>query len=196
MWTDDLDWLELTYPVRQGGAVPERAEEAERVCLRRLEAIWWPQGPQCPKCGSCDDAAEWSDAPRGIGWRCRRCKARFHILQAIPPMARTHQPVSLWFRAIFLISNSQRLSSIALGERLGLEQKIAWKLGRTIRQMQADYPDLVRRIVGGPAADNSMRRKPRKPTTARKASVDTTRSEPPRESEPPMALPGAFDPDC
>jgi hypothetical protein len=50
-------------------------------------------------------------------------------------MARIHQPIALWFRAIFLIRNSQSISSIALGERLELEQKLAWTIGRTIRRM-------------------------------------------------------------
>ena len=58
-----------------------------------------------------------------------------------PPMTRIHQPIALWFRAIFLIRNSQSISSIALGERLELEQRLAWKLGRTIRRMRADYPE-------------------------------------------------------
>jgi hypothetical protein len=51
-------------------------------------------------------------------------------------MARIHQPIASWFRAIFLIRNSQSISSIALGERLELEQKLAWKIGRTIRRMR------------------------------------------------------------
>ena len=125
MWDDDLDWLELTYPVRLGreSSEAERAEEAERVCLRRLEAIWWPEGPTCPECGTCDDAAEWKEAPRGLGWRCRNCKARFHVLKAISPMTGTHQSIRLWFRAIFLISNSENLSPGALCKRLGLQYK-------------------------------------------------------------------------
>lgn len=46
MWNDDLDWLALTYPVRQnrGGSEAERASETEQVCLRGLEAIFWLAG--------------------------------------------------------------------------------------------------------------------------------------------------------
>jgi hypothetical protein len=201
MWYDDLDWLELTYPVRLGKerSEAERAEEAERVCLRRLEAIWWPEGPTCPECGTCDDAAEWKEAPRGLGWRCRNCKARFHVLKAIPPMTGTHQSIPLWFRAIFLISNSENLSPSALCKRLGLQYKIAAKLHGGIRKMRAEYPDRVRRIVDGPTADGLVRRRSRKPApaTTREPSADTAgQAEPPTGSEPPTSMPGAFDPDC
>ena len=172
MWSDDLDWLELTYPLPRGweGSAAERAAAVERACLRRLEAIRWPEGPECPRCGTRDDAAEWRHAPRGLGWRCRGCKARFHVLRAIPAMARTHLPVTVWFRAIHLISSAPALSSIALGARLGLEQKVAWRLGRAVRRMRDECPDLVRRVVGGPAADRPARRRARErgPATARK----------------------------
>jgi hypothetical protein len=199
MWYDDLDWLEFTYPVQRDAGVSEAeyAEAAERVFLRRLEAIWWPEGPRCPKCGT-SDAAEWGEAPRGIGWRCRSCAARFHILQAIPPMSRTHHPIPVWFRAIFLISSSPNLTSSALCKRLGLQYKIAAKLRFEIRNMLVDYPDLVRRIVVGPTADIPVRRKSGKPASAaRKPSADTAEPiEPPTEFDPPRALPGAFDLDC
>src|SRR4051794_4804377 len=104
---DDLDWLDLTYPAGRDTSDADRAEATERICLQRLEAIWWPGGkPICPACGTVDDATEWGDAPYGIGWRCRACAARFHIRQVIPPMRRTHQRPSVWFRAIFLISST------------------------------------------------------------------------------------------
>jgi hypothetical protein len=112
-------------------------------------------------------------------------------------MTRIHQPIALWFRAIFLIRNSQSISSIALGERLELEQRLAWKLGRTIRRMRADYPDLIQRIVNGPAAPVLRRSRKPAPVTTRKPSADTAgQSEPPTGTEPPMTMPDAFAPDC
>jgi hypothetical protein len=197
MWLD-LDWLDFTYPVRQdpGVSEAERLDAAERVCLRRLEAIWWPEGPRCPKCGTTDDAAEWGEAPRGIGWRCRSCAARFHILQAIPPMSRTHQPIPVWFRAIFLISSSPNLTSSALCKRLGLQYKIAAKLRVEIRKMVADHLDLVRRIVDGPTADNPVRRKSRKPLpAARKPSADPAAPDEPPIDFDSFMMPDAFDRD-
>jgi hypothetical protein len=91
------------------------------------------------------------------------------------------------------------ISSIALGERLELEQKLAWTIGRTIRRMRAEYPDRVRRIVDGPTADGLVRRRSRKPApaTTREPSADTAgQAEPPTGSEPPTSMPGAFAPDC
>jgi hypothetical protein len=201
MWIDALDWLELTYPIGNdwNGSAAERAEEAERICLRRLETIRWPDGPECPKCGARDDATKWTGAPRGVGWRCCRCKTRFHVLQVIPPMARTHHPAQLWFRAIFLFHSTPKFNSCALGRELGLEQKTAWKLGRAVRILQINHPTLAKRIVGGPTADNQVRRKRKKraPATTLGSSINSKDlSSRPLEPGCVVILPGAFDADC
>ena len=97
------------------------------------------------------------NAPRKMGYRCLRCKARFQTC-SIPGMAGMHQRPSVWFRAIFLIDGNDRLSSIALGEQLGLEQKAAWKLGKAVRKLRADNPSLVEGILNGPYLDTVVRR--------------------------------------
>ena len=181
MWNDDLDWLEFTYPLqrRWRGSEAERAAETEQVCLRRLEAICWPEGPRANarSAGLVMTTLPNRQMRRAASVGAAVVNQQLHVLQAIAPIiSRTHQPIALWFRAIFLISNYQSLSSIALGERLRLEQKIAWELSRAVRQMRADYPDLIQRIVTGPAADSPVRRRSRKTTsaTARKPSADMT----------------------
>ena len=154
----DIEWLELTYPADPvaGTGETEPSTAQERACGPRLEAICWPEGPVCPKCEA-DEASRWNNAPRKMGYRCLRCKARFHILQVIPGMAGMHQRPSVWFRAIFLIDGNDRLSSIALGEQLGLEQKAAWKLGKAVRK-SADNPSLVEGILNGPYLGTVVRR--------------------------------------
>jgi hypothetical protein len=200
MLRNDNDWLDFTYPLPGGrrGSEAERAVELELVCLRRLEAIRWPKGPECLRCNAYD-ASDWKDAPRGLGWRCRKCNSRFHVLQAIPGMMRTHLPVPVWFRAIFLVSGDEQLSSPALADRLGLEQKVALDLRGKIRQMQIDNPELVRLIISGPASDKPARRRTRKSRDAaegRRPRGGTDQSDDTEEAEPSRTMPSAFEVDC
>ena len=189
---DDQDWLKLTYPVSRDwqGSAADLVQEVERICLRRLEALWWPDGPVCPdpECGSVDNATEWRNAPRLIGWRCRDCARRFHILQAIPVMAHTHHPVQLWFRAIFLSEEAPKLSSPVLGKRLGLQQKVALALRGKIRQMRVDHPDLIQRIIED---------KPDRPALRKTNRTDRVTIQPLaerlKEAGPPIKLPSPFD---
>jgi hypothetical protein len=158
MVVDDEEWLQLTYFPPPPWAGPEalRAQEVERICARRLETIVWPDGPNCPKpdCGAKSEK-RWEGARLGLGWRCpnSHCCARFHVLQAIPQMTHTRLPVSIWFRAIYLIDSNPHISSTKLGTLLGRQQKVAWILGTKIRRLRDELPDLVQRIVDGPSAD-------------------------------------------
>jgi hypothetical protein len=88
------------------------------------------------------------------------------------------------------MSKLPNLSSIALGERLGMEQKVAWKLRGMIRKLQVDHPDLLRRIVNGPTADHPRRRKLAKLARKRERA---NRSELPEASGPPIPFPSAFE---
>ena len=197
---DDKAWLEFSYPLEndwKGKSESEQAKALELVCIRRLETIWWPRGPECPRCGA-HDASEWKDAPRGQGWRCRRCKRRFHVLQAIPAMSATHQQLQLWFRAIYLTGDGRRPSSVELGARLGIEQKGAWKLNRAVGRLRTDSPELLQRIIDGPVAERQKRRRAVRPTVAASEGAAGGTGQPDEFdlADPPMRMPSAFDEDC
>ncbi|MDO9713166.1 transposase [Paracraurococcus lichenis] len=163
----DLDWLEITYPIApdRAGSPEERFAALEQACLRRLEAIRWPNGPECPKCGGCDDAKQWSPARRRHGWQCRRqtCQARFHVLQAIPPLAKTHAPAQLLFRAMFLLGSAPALTASAFGRKIGMEQKNAGRMYKRVQRLRQEFPDLVQWVIEGPAAGRPAPKKSRRP---------------------------------
>lgn len=190
---NDEDWLEMTYPLPRGtqSTESERAAEQQQFCLRRLEEICWPKGPECPRCHTQGDAGEWRGAPRGRGWRCRTCGTRFHVLQAVPAMARTHIDVRIWFRAIFLLGEGRDPSSVALGKRLGLEQKIAWKLKRAIRQMERDSPEITTRVIYGQTGEAERKQR----ATSRRAPRKVGRSDLRDQAAPSGTRPSAWDPD-
>jgi Transposase zinc-ribbon domain len=170
----DADWLQHTYPAASlsEATESERAREQERACLSRLEALRWPDGPRCPKCGE-PTKTVWNSAPRALGWRCENpdCNVRFHVLQAIPAMAGMHQRVSICFRAIYLLDNNDRMSAIALGSKLGIDRKAASELRDKVGQLKHEDPFLVEGIINGPDADVATPRRAKKRVSVRRGKV-------------------------
>ena len=92
---------------------------------RALVIAWrWPDGFCCPKCGG---RAHCIVGPRGL-FQCNACRRQ------TSPMAgtifnSTKLPLTVWFRAMYLITQTkQGISSIELGRRLGTTQTTAWKI--------------------------------------------------------------------
>lgn len=96
----------------------------EELC-RAAIAVWrWPDGFICPACGGCDHCL--------VGHRklyqCNACR-RQTSLTAGTIFNSTKVPLTIWFRAMYLITQTkQGISSIELGRRLGTTQTTAWKI--------------------------------------------------------------------
>jgi transposase-like protein len=92
---------------------------------RAALALWrWPDGFVCPACGGTDHCT--------VGLRqlyqCNACR-RQTSLTAGTVLASTKVPLTTWFRARYLITQTkQGISSIELGRRLGTTQTTAWKI--------------------------------------------------------------------
>ena len=64
------------------------------------------------------------------------------------PLEGTHLPMRAWFTALYLVAASSKgISSVKLGEHLGIGQKTAWFLGQRIRRMMDDRDGLLSGIV-------------------------------------------------
>lgn len=92
---------------------------------RALVVSWrWPGGFACPKCGG---KAHCIVGRRRL-FQCNACRRQ------TSPMAgtifnSTKLPLTTWFRAMYLITQTkQGISSIELGRRLGTTQTTAWKI--------------------------------------------------------------------
>jgi hypothetical protein len=97
---------------------------SEEKC-RALVVGWrWPDGFACPKCGGREHCIV---GPRRL-FQCNACRRQ------TSPMAgtifnSTKLPLTTWFRAMYLITQTkQGISSIELGRRLGVTQTTAWKI--------------------------------------------------------------------
>ena len=97
----------------------------EEDACRALVVAWrWPNGFVCSKCGGVDHCIV---GPRRL-FQCNACRRQ------TSPMAgtifnSTKLPLTTWFRAMYLITQTkQGISSIELGRRLGTTQTTAWKI--------------------------------------------------------------------
>lgn len=112
-------------------------------CWAHLEAAHWPEGPVCPACGGTRS----HEAGRPHYRRCTACRKKFTAAHSTP-FEGTHLPLRVWFTVLYLIAASSKgVSSIKLGQHLGITQKTAWYLGHRIRRMMADGDGLLRGIV-------------------------------------------------
>ena len=87
----------------------EERFSTEEACLEFLARLRWPEGFVCPDCGSQDG---WQLKCRAL-FECAACHHQTSVT-AGTVFHRTHKPLRLWFRAMFLITT----------QKLGLSAKI------------------------------------------------------------------------
>ena len=92
---------------------------------RALVAAWrWPEGFVCPRCGGKKHCIV---GPRRL-YQCNACRRQTSVT-AGTIFNSTKAPLTSWFRAMYLITQTkQGISSIELGRRLGHTQTTAWKI--------------------------------------------------------------------
>lgn len=118
----------------------------QAACFAHLEAMRWPSGPACPKCGVVNDALR---LPKREGyWMCRACRAQFTVMHGTP-MEGTHLPLRTWFGAIFLLATSSKgvVSSMVISRQLDIGYKTAWFLTHRLRAMMEQDWEKLRGIV-------------------------------------------------
>jgi ribosomal protein L37AE/L43A len=98
----------------------------EEACERELEAQRWPQGFNCPGCGS----REFSNFRRGrlLYYQCCECRHQAS-LTAGTVMASSKLALRLWFQAAYVLSHAKNnVSALELKRHLGVCYKTAWAL--------------------------------------------------------------------
>ena len=102
-------------------------EDAEQWFIERR----WPDGIECPHC-LCEDIYEGTTHPE-MPFRCRGCR-RYISVKTHTVMAGSNLPLRTWVLAIYLFINARKgISSVQLGEVLGITQKTAWLLLMKLR---------------------------------------------------------------
>ena len=97
---------------------------AEALCREAIARWRWSRGFVCPKCSGREHCIV---GPRHL-YQCNACR-RQTSLTAGTIFNSTKVPLTTWFRAMYLITQTkQGTSSIELGRRLGVTQTTAWKI--------------------------------------------------------------------
>ena len=102
----------------------------EKTCHEFMTEMRWPNGVECPRCGSKEIGA--FVASRRV-WNCKGCKKQF---SAKVGTIFEDSPLSLtkWLPATWLIVNAKNgISSCELHRALGVTQKTAWFMLHRIR---------------------------------------------------------------
>ncbi len=116
-------------------------EDAARTWFDKAR---WPNGPECPSCGTIGRSTYLKTRPV---WRCAECDHQFSVT-AGTPMHRTHLPLLTWAHAIYLIlASSKGISAMKLAERLDVSYGTAWHLGHRIRAMMAEANPILAGVV-------------------------------------------------
>lgn len=112
-------------------------DEREEELLERIRTVRWASGLRCPRCASprCGLFMR-QDASGRRKLRCLACGRAFNDLTGTP-LARTHLPLSAWYRAARLMLQGEP-SCAELSVRLGVKISTAWRVRRALRLALAD----------------------------------------------------------
>lgn len=114
----------------------------EGQCETALETARWPQGFRCPRCGQANPCVFHVGAHQTF--QCQDCRLQTSLI-AGTLFQRTHLALTIWFLAIYLVSQAKTgLSALALKRQLGVSYPTAWliqqKLMQAMAERDAQYP--------------------------------------------------------
>jgi transposase-like protein len=110
---------------------PQFTKETDAIA--HLEASRWPDGVNCPHCGSVNARRMGGETQAGM-FQCNDCRDKF-TCRTGTVMERSHIPVHKWLLAIHLLTASKKgMSAHQLHRMLGITYKSAWFLCHRIRE--------------------------------------------------------------
>jgi len=112
----------------------------ETAARAHLEALLWPQGPVCPRCGVMGDRitklAGASTRP-GV-YKCKDCRKPFSVT-VNTVMERSKVPLTKWLLAAQLMASSKKgFSALQLMRMIGTNYETAWFLFHRLREAATD----------------------------------------------------------
>jgi transposase-like protein len=114
---------------------------SDAAAREHLEALLWPYGPVCPRCGVMGDRitklAGKSTRP-GV-YKCKDCRKPFSVTVGTV-MERSHIPLSKWVLAAQLMASSKKgFSAHELHRLLDTNYETAWFLFHRLREAAKDF---------------------------------------------------------
>ncbi len=120
---------------RKGISVIELMEmfPNDEISRKWFEGVRWPNGPECPHCGSANVQA--GIKHRSMTHRCRDCEDRkMFSLKTGSVMEGSKLGYQKWAIAIYLLTtNLKGVSTMKLHRDLAITQKSAWHLAHRLR---------------------------------------------------------------
>lgn len=122
----------------------------EEQCIAHLEAIRWPDGLHCLKCGgervSRIKATGKTGKVRNL-YLCLDCQYQFSVTVGTV-FHDSHIPLTKWFYAIRLMCSAKKgISAKQLERELGVSYETAWSMGHRIRVAMKDEMHILKGIV-------------------------------------------------
>jgi transposase-like protein len=109
----------------------------ETAAIAHLEASRWPDGVNCPHCGSVTVTRMGGATQAGM-FMCNGCRDKF-TCRTGTVMERSHVPVHKWLLAIHLLTASKKgMSAHQLHRMLGVTYKSAWFLAHRVREAMSN----------------------------------------------------------
>jgi transposase-like protein len=124
----------------------------EEQCATALESARWPDGFHCPQC----DGARHSVLKGGSRktFQCSHCRHQTSLI-AGTLFQGTRLPLTIWFLAIYLISQAKTgLSALALSRQLGVSYPTAWRIHHKLMQSMLEREALYT-LQGSVQADDA-----------------------------------------
>ena len=124
----------------------------EEKCEETLERARWPDGFVCPICGAHEHSA--FEVKGQKVWQCARCKHQT-TLRSGTLFHASKLPLTIWFLAIYLITQSKNnISDLSLKRYLGVCYRTAWRLKHKILEAMAEA-ESGRKLSGTVRADDA-----------------------------------------
>lgn len=114
---------------------------------KHLEAVRWPNGPECPHCGLADVTRLKGKRHRDGLLQCNKCREQFTVTVGTV-FERSKIPLNKWLAANHLLCASKKgMSAKQIERMLGVTYKTAWFMMHRIREAMLTLP---RGPMGGP----------------------------------------------
>lgn len=120
----------------------------EDAAREHIEASRWPNGVNCPLCGSLNVMQMGGKTQAGM-FLCRDCTGKF-TCRTGTVMERSHIPLHKWLLAMMLLSSSKKgMSAHQMHRMMGITYKSAWFLCHRVREAMGDDAPASKGGLGG-----------------------------------------------
>lgn len=130
----------------------DKSYGGEEQCHATLVNWRWPNGFECPDCGGKARCVVTRGARKLF--QCNACRKQTSA-PAGTVFAASKLPLRLWFKAIYLLTQSKKgISSIELSRRLGVTQTAAWMMKHKLKQVMLER-NATKRLSGKAPMDDA-----------------------------------------